>query len=88
MPGVLIEAGLCGVPSVATPVQAIPEIVLPGTTGCLVPPDDPRALATGIEQALSHSVAFGAAARRHCLDHFEIGVVADAWMHLLSKVTK
>ena len=33
MPAVLIEAGLCGVPAVATPVQAIPEIVLPGETG-------------------------------------------------------
>ena len=38
----------------------------------------PRALAPGIEEALSSRATLGAAARQHCLDHFEIGVVADA----------
>src|SRR5262249_54150308 len=37
MPAVLIEAGLMQLPAIATPVEAIPEIVRSGVTGELVP---------------------------------------------------
>ena len=86
MPAVLIEAGLCEVPSVATPVQAIPQVVVPGVTGQLVPPDDPQALAAGLDDAISHRATYGPAARQHCLELFEIGVVADAWLRLIREV--
>ncbi|HLF68593.1 MAG TPA: glycosyltransferase family 4 protein [Gaiellaceae bacterium] len=41
----LLEAMLCARPVVASSVSAIPEIVVDGKTGILVPPDDPEALA-------------------------------------------
>ncbi len=44
----LLEAMLCGLPVVATRVSSIPEIVLDGETGVLVPPDDSRALAAAL----------------------------------------
>ena len=87
MPAVLIEAGLCEVPSVATPVQAIPQVVVPGVTGQLVPPDDPEALAAGLDDAISHRATYGPAARRHCLERFEISVVADAWLRVIREVS-
>jgi glycosyltransferase involved in cell wall biosynthesis len=49
---VLLEAMRAGLPVVATRVSAIPEIVVSGTTGRLVPPDDPAALAEALIDAL------------------------------------
>jgi glycosyltransferase involved in cell wall biosynthesis len=50
---VVLEAMLAGRAVVATNVSAIPEIVIDGETGLLVPPDDPEALAHAIDRLLS-----------------------------------
>ena len=47
-PVALMEAALCGVPSVATSVGGIPEIVRDSETGLLVPPRDADALAFAV----------------------------------------
>jgi glycosyltransferase involved in cell wall biosynthesis len=49
---VLLEAMEAGLPVVATEVSAIPEIVVAGVTGRLVPPDDPHALAEAVIASL------------------------------------
>lgn len=49
-PNVLIEAMAMGLPVVATRVAAIPEIVVHGETGLLVPPRDSAALSEAIER--------------------------------------
>ncbi len=50
---VALEAGACGKPLVATAVGGLPEMVLTGKTGILVPPGDKEALARALERALS-----------------------------------
>jgi glycosyltransferase involved in cell wall biosynthesis len=45
---VLPEAMFCGLPVIATRVGGIPDIVISGETGLLVPPCDPRAIADAI----------------------------------------
>lgn len=86
MPATLIEAGLCGVPSIATPVGSIGEIVLDGTTGVMVPIDDGEALRAALIRLRDNPAErrrMGEAARRHCLERFEIGVVAAQWIDVL-----
>jgi glycosyltransferase involved in cell wall biosynthesis len=87
MPGVLIEAGLSGLPAVATSVGAVPEVVVSGRTGALVAPDTPpRGVADAIVSVLGHSSALGTAARRHCVKRFELEVVTSAWLELIDGV--
>jgi len=49
MPLVVIEAMLASVPVVASAVGSVPDAVVEGETGLLVPPDDPIALANAID---------------------------------------
>ncbi len=49
-PNAVLEAMVCGKPVVATRVDGIPEAVVHGETGVLVPPKDPEALAEALIQ--------------------------------------
>ncbi len=53
VPNVLFESMAMGVPVVATDVSAIPELVVPGVTGLLVPPQQPDALADAMQRMLT-----------------------------------
>lgn len=83
MPGVLIEAGMLGVPAVATPIGATADVVLDGRTGRIVPVGDAAELARGVTEVFAQAARFGEEARRHCLEHFDLEVVADAWEQAL-----
>jgi glycosyltransferase involved in cell wall biosynthesis len=89
MPAVLIEAGLAGLPTIATPVQGIPEIVVDGVTGVLVPTGDSDALASAIIKVTSDPLLasrLGAEARRRCASLFAIDVVAAQFVTQLDGV--
>jgi glycosyltransferase involved in cell wall biosynthesis len=91
MPAVLIEAGLMELPAIATPIEAIPEIVLPGITGELVPVGDVNALAQVIGRLATDPDrvrALGHAARAHCLEHYSIEPIAAAWERVLREVVR
>ena len=66
LPHAVLEAMAFGRPVVASSVGGVPEVVENGVTGLLVPPEDPRALAGGLERLLADSELcerYGAAAR-------------------------
>lgn len=52
LPTAIVEAMICGVPVVATAVNAVPDLVVPGETGVLVPPRRPGLMAAAIGDLL------------------------------------
>jgi teichuronic acid biosynthesis glycosyltransferase TuaC len=67
---VLVESLACGTPVVATRCGG-PEDIVDDRVGILVPTEDPAALAQGIEDVLSNSSRYDAAAlRAHALERF------------------
>jgi glycosyltransferase involved in cell wall biosynthesis len=55
LPRTLIEAMACGVPCIATPLGGSSEVILPGTTGLLVPPDDVQSLHASLRDLANHA---------------------------------
>jgi glycosyltransferase involved in cell wall biosynthesis len=88
MPAVLIEAGMMGIPAVATPIEGIVDIVIDGKSGRLVPVDDAAATASAVREVGEGSARFGAAAQDHCLESFEIGPVAERWLEVIERVQR
>lgn len=77
---VLVEAGLMSKPIVATRVSGIPEIVQDRSTGILVEPGNPQALADGIIDLLSDpqkAEAMGDNARLRMAEHFSAEKMVD-----------
>jgi glycosyltransferase involved in cell wall biosynthesis len=62
---VLHEAGLAGLPTVATNVGGIPEVIENGVTGLLVPEKDPAAFSRAFDQLLSDSALASRLALAH-----------------------
>ena len=48
LPTAVVEAMMCGVPVVATAVNAVGDVVVPGETGLLVPPGHPALMADAV----------------------------------------
>jgi len=74
-----LEAMACEIPVVASRVGGIPEVVVDGETGLLVPPRDPAALAEAINLILGSaelSARFGKAGRARVEKHFSWQAIA------------
>jgi len=75
IPVALMEALAAGVPTVATRLSGIPELVIDGRTGYVVPPADAESLAAAIARALSEperARALAQAGRAWVEEEFEI----------------
>lgn len=69
----ILEAMVHGKPVVATAVGGIPEILIDGQHGLLVPPKDPQALADALIKLLAdpeQMARFGAAGRQHAIQNY------------------
>lgn len=78
LPCSVVEAMMCGVPVAATAVNAVPEVVVPGRTGLLVPAHRPDGLARAIGHLLANPDAaarMATAARSNLGDRFDAGVL-------------
>lgn len=73
---VLLEAMLAGRPVIASNICAIPEIVIDGVTGILVPPQSPMALADALCWLAAHPELrkrYGEAGKIRVQQHFQLG---------------
>jgi glycosyltransferase involved in cell wall biosynthesis len=89
MPGCLIEAGMLGVPCVASAHPGVREIVRDGETGALVAPNEPRAAAAAVLRLLEDDGARGRmaeAARQWCRGRFDIHAVAPRYLEVYADV--
>jgi glycosyltransferase involved in cell wall biosynthesis len=69
----LLEGMACGTPVICTDVASMPEVVIDGVTGFVVPPNNPSALAEKLVWLTEHpseARRLGEAARKHVLEKF------------------
>jgi len=81
LPLALLEAMSAGLPTVAARVGGIPEVVIEGQTGLLVPPEDPQALTAAIvrlgqDKNMRHRM--GQAGRKRVIEHFSAGPITKS----------
>ena len=87
LPGALLEAAMTGLPVVATNVGFVPDLVLDGRTGVLVPVGDPQATANGLRRAQENRFEWGPAGRAHAVQLFDAPTVVERWTALLFEVS-
>ena len=89
MPGVLIEAALSGLPTVATAVPGASTVIEDGVAGFVVPPEDNGALFEALEQLVANKElrhSMGAAARERAAAAFSLEASARSWQDFLDRI--
>lgn len=86
---VLIEAGACGVPVIATKVGGVIDIIQDEVNGILVEPKDPTGLASAIirlfkEPQLQQRLSFSA--RKHVVGNFTLEQMAEKTIRVYEEV--
>ena len=88
---VALEAALAARPVVASTAEGIPEVVVDGETGLLVPPGDEEALAGAIGRLLEDpglATAMGARAREHALARFGVDRCVDGYVEAYRRIAR
>ena len=80
-----------GLPVVSTSIAGIPEMVEHNVTGELVPPNDPRALATAMERIITNlprARQLGARGLEVARDKFSIVTSAQSLLGIFNKLRR
>jgi glycosyltransferase involved in cell wall biosynthesis len=81
LPTAVVEAMVCGIPVVATAVNAVSDVVVPGETGLLVPPQRPDLLAEAVGYLLDRpgvAARMAANARERLGGRFDVATLRGA----------
>lgn len=85
------EASACGVPVVVSRVGGLPEVVQDGTTGLVVPPEDPESAAVALRALLadpSRARAMGRAGRDFVRNAFEWDSCVDRMIAVYAEIRR
>ncbi len=86
-----LEAMACGAAVVSTNRGGPAETIVPGETGLLLPPKDPKALAEATASLLNDAESrrrLGTRARRHVVERFSIAASVDAYRRVFDGFTR
>jgi alpha-maltose-1-phosphate synthase len=86
-----LEAMACGSAVVASKVGGIPEVIVDGETGLLVPPDDPASLAVALNELArdpERAAAMGRAGRERAVAEFDWSTIAARTAELYAELVR
>jgi glycosyltransferase involved in cell wall biosynthesis len=91
LPNALLEAMTCGLPTIASPLPGVSEVIEHNTNGLLVPPDDPEAISDAVLLLLENpdvAKRLGNAAHQTILKHYSLDAVALRYVHLYTSLAE
>jgi len=91
LPISILEAMTCSLPVVASDVAGVSEQVIDGSTGFVVPPKDPDALATALRRLITDAdmrETFGAASRLLYEDRFGVAAMRDRTLEIYDRIRR
>jgi glycosyltransferase involved in cell wall biosynthesis len=84
----LLEAMLSGLPVVASRVSSVPEIVVDGETGLLVPADDPPSLHRALRRVLEEPGDLGANGLQRARTEFSVAAMANRTLAVYERLPR